>query len=128
MYYFLGQHSIICLLLHIYTVRTYATPMKTLNQLTYVNKSNIHGKGLFARVDIPENTVIGTLDGTPCKKDGPHVLWLDDTQGIKVTCDLKFINHADKPNACYYDDLTVVALKDIRADEEITHNYETADW
>lgn len=102
--------------------------MESLNQLTYVNKSNIHGKGLFARIDIPANTVIGTLDGISCKRNGPHVLWLSDTQGFKVSCNLKYINHADTPNACYYDDLTVVALRDIKVDEEITHDYETAEW
>jgi SET domain-containing protein len=45
-----------------------------------------------------------------------------------VSCNLKYINHADNPNACYYDDLTVAAIRDISANEEITHNYETADW
>lgn len=102
--------------------------MKTLKQLTYVNKSAIHGKGLYARIDIPEDTVIGTLDGTLCKRNGPHVLWLSDTEGFKVKCDLKYINHDDHPNACYYDDLTVVALRDIKVGEEITHNYESAEW
>jgi len=99
--------------------------MKKIKQLTYVSDSRIHGQGLFARTTIVKNTIIGTLRGRPCKNDGCYVLWLSDTQGFKVSCDLKFINHADNPNACYYDNLSVVALRNIEADEEITHNYES---
>ncbi len=36
---------------------------------------------------------------------------------------MKYINHSAKPNAVYYDDFTVVALRNIKADEEITHYY-----
>ena len=98
--------------------------MTSTDQITYVGDSNIHGKGLFASIDIAKDTVIGTLEGKPCKRDGTHVIWLSETQAFKVNCNLKYINHSDKPNACYYDDLTVVALRDIKAQEEITHNYE----
>jgi SET domain-containing protein len=45
-----------------------------------------------------------------------------------VICDLKYINHCERPNACYYDDLSVVALRDIEAGEEITHDYCCGDW
>jgi len=99
--------------------------MISIDQLTYVSDSNIHGKGLFASINIAENTIIGTLKGKPCKRDGAHVIWLSETQGFKVNCNLKYINHADQPNACYYDDLSVVALHEIKAGEEITHNYES---
>ena len=99
--------------------------MKKIKQLTYVNDSRIHGQGLFARANIPKDTIVGTLHGKPCKRDGCYVLWLSETQGFKVSCNLKYINHADKPNACYYDDLSVVALRNIEANEEITHNYAT---
>ncbi len=55
------------------------------------------------------------------------MLWLDDKTGFEVSCELKYINHSDSPNACYYNDKSVVALKDIEKGEEITHNY-GADW
>jgi SET domain-containing protein len=94
---------------------------------TYVDKSQIHGMGLFAGQPIAEGTVIGILKGRKTTQDGMHVLWLDEDTGFEVSCDLKYINHSDEPNACYYDDKSVVALRDIDAGEEITHNYE-ADW
>ena len=43
-------------------------------------------------------------------------------KGIEVQCIFKFINHKKRANACYYDDLTVVALRNIKKGEEITHN------
>jgi SET domain-containing protein len=55
-------------------------------------------------------------------------LWISERQGIEVICDLKYINHSQRPNACYYDDLSVIALRDIAPDEEITHDYGSNDW
>ena len=102
--------------------------MKSQNSLTYVAHSSIHGKGLFARIAIPEGAIIGELSGRASDEDGCYVLWLSETEGIEVTCDLKYINHADDANACYYDDLSVVALRNIAIHEEITHNYNSGDW
>jgi SET domain-containing protein len=95
---------------------------------TYVNDSKIHGKGLFASGSIPAGDIIGWLRGKPSDIDGPYVLWISASEGIEVLCDFRYINHADDPNACYYDDLSVVALRDIQPDEEITHNYYSNDW
>ncbi len=97
--------------------------MSSTSQLTYTAKSSIHGMGLFARQKIKKDTIIGHLEGHITKQDGMHVLWLDENTGFRVKCDLKYINHSDSPNACYYNDKSVVALRDIDADEEITHDY-----
>ena len=91
-----------------------------------VKNSRIHGKGLFAKTDIRRGEVIGTIPYKPAKQDGPYVLWVND-QGILVESDLKYINHSSSPNACYCDDLDVVALKKIARGEEITHDY-GEDW
>ena len=96
-------------------------------KLYVVKKSAIHGKGLFAQNKINKGDLIGTIKYNPVKKDGPYVLWLDEKIGIKVNSDLKYINHNPKPNACYCEDLQVVALKNIKPGEEITHDY-GADW
>jgi SET domain-containing protein len=95
---------------------------------TFVADSGIHGKGLFAGNFIGEGEIIGRLEGIPCTDDGPYVLWVSARQGIEVTCELRYINHADEPNACYFDDLSVVALRDIWPGEEITHDYYSNDW
>lgn len=99
-----------------------------MHKSTYVAASVIHGKGLFANTAIPGGAIIGWLQGKPSTTDGDYILWISERQGIEVLCDLKYINHSNEPNACYYDDLSVVALRDIDPDEEITHNYCSNDW
>jgi hypothetical protein len=88
-----------------------------------VKKSGIHGQGLFAIEAIPAGSLLGQCMTRPASKAGPHTLWLDDDVLVNVTCDLKYINHSKKPNVAYYDDLSVVALKDIKAGQELTHDY-----
>jgi hypothetical protein len=91
-----------------------------------VRESPLHGRGLFATQFIPEDTVIGWLQVKKAKKkklDGPYVLWIGGEKPVRVTCDLRFINHSSEPNAAYYDDLSVMALRDIEPGEEIVHNY-----
>jgi len=92
-----------------------------------VKKSDIHGKGLFAQCNIKKDTILGTLVCKPTREEGPYVLWVNEKLSVRVECDLKYINHNASPNACYYEDLQVVALKNIKKGEEITHNY-GEDW
>lgn len=97
--------------------------MKTL----YVKKSRVHGLGLFTKDAIKKGTVLGHLTGKIVSDNHSHVLWIQDEQGqwqgFEVQCDFKYINHSPHPNVAYYDDLTVVALKDIQAGEELLHDY-----
>ncbi len=89
----------------------------------FTKESHIHGLGLFAKKKIKRGEVIGEIKPKRAKKDGPHVLWISEEEGYKVNGPLRFINHSAEPNACYYDDLTVVAIQDIHPGDEITHNY-----
>lgn len=91
-----------------------------------VGMSLIHGTGLFATANIPRETVLGTLRTQPARRDGPYVL-TTDTGGYRVLCKLRYINHSKRPNVAYCDDLTVVALRSIKAGDELTHDYGD-DW
>jgi len=104
-------------------------PSATCDAAYEVRASAIHGLGLFAVRFIAEGEMLGECEVRPAVEDGPHVLWIeDDAVPVRVVNDLKYINHdAANPSACYYDDLTVVALRDIRPGEEITHDY-GGDW
>lgn len=95
------------------------------NDLVEVKQSPVHGRGLFARATIPRDTVLGVLKTQKARGNGPYVLWLDDDglERYRVLCDLRYINHGKKPNVAYYDDLTVVTLKSIRAGQELLHDY-----
>lgn len=88
-----------------------------------VQRSAIHGKGLFARTDIIEGTVLGVCETRPATEAGPHTLTMTDGRLIDVTCSLKYINHHKSANVIYYDDFTVVALRDVVAGEELLHDY-----
>ena len=95
-----------------------------LTELIRVQQSNIHGMGLFAAAFIAEGDVIGYVEGEAVHENGPHVLWINGgEEALRVVNDFRFINHHGDPNACYYDDLAVVALRDIAPGEEITHDY-----
>ncbi|WP_246128526.1 SET domain-containing protein [Pleionea sediminis] len=86
-------------------------------------RSKIHGRGLFADQPIRKGTLIGHLETKPVEKDGAYVLWLSETEAVRVLNQFRFINHSSRPNVAYYDDLTVVALKDIKEGDELVHNY-----
>jgi len=91
-----------------------------------VRESPLHGRGLFATTFIPEDTILGFLKTEPPPSnelEGPYVLWIDGVSPVRVTCDLRYINHSDEPNAAYYDDLSVMALRDILPGEELLHDY-----
>ena len=95
------------------------------NDLLEVRESPLHGRGLFAVQPIAKGTELGLCQAEPTEDDGLHVLWIDDAgcERVQVQCDLKYINHGKQPNVVYYDDLTVVALKKIKAGEELLHDY-----
>ena len=98
--------------------------------LYHVGESAIHGRGLFASADIPKETLIGVFDGPRTKRDGPHVLWVEDEDGVvygvRGTNELRFLNHADKPNA-ELDGQELWSLRRIRRGQEITIHY-GAEW
>ena len=88
-----------------------------------VEKSAIHGKGLFAPSNIAAGTVLSFCATRPAKEAGLHTLTMADGRLIDVTCSLKYINHHKSANVIYYDDFSVVALRDIAAGEELLHDY-----
>lgn len=87
-----------------------------------VKKSEIHGKGLFSAKKIRKHTVIGKCKVKKTKEANIYTLWVKD-KAFDVKCDLRFINHSSQPNVVYYDDFTVVALRNIKKSEELFHDY-----
>lgn len=87
-----------------------------------VAKSPIHGTGLFATTSIKAGTLLGYCRTRKTKTPSDYTLWLESGP-VDVTCRLKYINHSPSPNVAYYDDLSVVALKDLAPGDELTHHY-----
>ena len=120
------------------------------DNLTVVGKSNIHGQGLFAKVDIPEAVKIIEYTGERVTKEEAarrERLYLElshtnpdigssyvfelpdenyDIDGFH-SGDAKFINHSCNPNAEYIYEgenrIWVTSIKYISRGEEITMNY-----
>ncbi len=97
-----------------------------LDELFYVMESDIHGKGLFARQPIPQESYLGTYDGQTTRENGMHVLWVQESNGEWIGRDgenlLRYINHTTTPNA-EFDGFDLYAIRDIEPDEEITIDY-----
>lgn len=93
---------------------------------TRVTRSLIHGRGLFAAESIRKGQYIGTYRGKATTRDGMHVLWLTDEDGNyfgrRGTNALRYLNHADSPNA-EFSDYELYAMRDIAEGEEITIDY-----
>ena len=114
---------------------------------TYIDKSPIHGIGLFAGEFIKAGALVweyhpwfnsrfmpSEIDGLPavqmdfirhyaykdiCQPDGYIVLDVDDA---------RFLNHSDKPNLVHSsDEQTLVAACDIAEGTELTGDYRTFD-
>jgi len=99
----------------------------------YVAKANNLGKGIFAQADIRKDKIIFITKGTIekgsynpefyCK--GPNWLavaknkWLSPFKNNPW----RYINHSCNPNAGLKGKVTVVAMKDIKKDEQITIDY-----
>ena len=97
------------------------------NPLVFVQKSPIHGRGLFAAQALSNSEMIGFYEGPVVSEDGTYVLWVEDTPGgswtaYQGTNEMRFMNHDDEPNA-ELDGLNCYALEDIEAGTEITIDY-----
>jgi hypothetical protein len=102
------------------------TDNKELENLYYIDESDIHGKGLFSRVEIRVGDYMGTYDGPVVSDNGSHVLWVENDGGKWLGRDgmnlLRYINHKNEPYAefCGFD---LYALKQINVGDEVTIDY-----
>lgn len=106
-----------------------------------VNVSSVHGKGLFAKTDIPLGALImvirgEVISGDECERreeetNNVYIFWNGETYIDTADTDkIKYINHDCNPN-CDVDDrdehtLSLLAARDIKSGEELTidYNYE----
>jgi uncharacterized protein len=109
------------------------------NDFIEIKQSPVHGKGLFAKINIPEGTEICVIQGefideAECVRreddeNNNYIFWHSDENYIDVDKNfLRFLNHDCDPK-CYVEEnddttLLLIAEKDICAGEEITIDYE----
>ena len=103
------------------------------NKYLYIDESSIHQKGTFAKDNIFQNNIILSLDGVlvdlkDSAEDYPYGEWNAVAEGIflvrKKRTLYSYINHSRVPN-CKVDfsNYSVVAIRNIEKDEEITIDY-----
>lgn len=97
-----------------------------LKDLVYKAPSKIHGTGLFAARRFKGHEYIGTYAGPIARRNGRYVLWVTDEDGSETGVRglnlLRYLNHAQKPNA-YFDGVDLFAARRIEVGAEITFDY-----
>ncbi len=108
------------------------------DQMISFNTSAIHGTGGFAQVDLRAGTQVIEYTGRridkqeslrQCEQENPYIFHLDeewDLDGNVPWNPARLLNHSCAPNCEAQEEngrIWIVALRDIRAGEEITFNY-----
>jgi uncharacterized protein len=110
---------------------------------TEVRESKIHGRGLFATADIAKDEIVAVKGGhivdrktlreeiTP--RLGPVEIQIDEDLFIAPVSDeeregsMLYSNHSCNPNLGMRGEITFVAIHDIYAGEELTHDWAMTD-
>jgi SET domain-containing protein len=118
-------------------------PLSYLSAKTTVWASPIHGRGLFATVDIAKDEIVAVKGGhivdrktlrekiTP--RLGPVEIQIDDDLFIAPVTDeerelsMVYSNHSCDANLGIRGEITLVAMRNIRAGEELTHDWAMTD-
>src|ERR1043166_7345775 len=124
----------------------YHCPMMRLSYLspkTGVRESRIHGRGLFATADIAKDEIVAVKGGhivdrkTLREKITPRLgsveiqidddLFIAPVTGEERELSMLYLNHSCAANLGMRGEITFVAMRDIRAGEELTHDWATTD-
>ena len=118
-------------------------PLSFLSPKTEVRDSKIHGRGLFAVTEISKHEIVAVKGGhivdrktlrekiTPVL--GPVEIQIGDNLFIAPVSDeerelsMLYLNHSCDPNLGIRGEIAFVAMRDIRAGEELTHDWAMTD-
>jgi uncharacterized protein len=114
-----------------------------LSPKTEVRQSKIHGRGLFATADIVKDEIVAVKGGHIVDRKilrekitpqlGPVEIQIDDDLFITPVTDeerelsMLYSNHSCNANLGVRGEITFVAMRDIRAGEELTHDWAMTD-
>src|SRR6266567_936226 len=126
------QHAPPCLFYAMLTL-SYRSPK------TEVRASQIHGRGLFAIADIAKDEIVAVKGGHIINREtlrekvtprlGPVEIQIDKDLFIAPVTEeeredsMLYSNHSCNPNLGMRGEITFVAMRDIRAGEELTHDW-----
>ncbi len=100
-------------------------------QSIFLDKSQIHGVGVFSGKSFAKGDVIWKMSGRPkfhsSAKGEPNFVGIAPNVWIDPDPPIDTMNHSCKPNAGFAMDSELVALEDIEANTEITFDYSTTE-
>jgi uncharacterized protein len=118
-------------------------PLSYCSLKTRVRDSKIHGRGLFATANIAKDEIVAVKGGHIISREqlrekvtpalGPVEVQIDDDLFITpVTKEeregsMLYSNHSCDPNLGVRGEITFVAIRDIRPEEELTHDWAMTD-
>ena len=118
-------------------------PLSYRSPKTEVRESPIHGRGLFANADIAKGEVVAVKGGHIVNREqlregitprlGPVEIQIGDDLFIAPVTDeerelsMLYSNHSCDANLGMRGEITFVAMRNIRAGEELTHDWATTD-
>jgi len=110
---------------------------------TEVRERKIHGRGLFATTEIAKDEIVAVkgghivgrtaLRGEITPRVGPVEIQIDEDLFIAPVTEeeregsMLYSNHSCDPNLGMRGEITFVAMRHIRAGEELTHDWATTD-
>jgi uncharacterized protein len=119
------------------------TPLSYRSLKTEARESKIHGRGLFATADIAKGEVVAVKGGYIISREqfrekitprlGSVEIQIGDDLFIAPVTEeerdgsMLYTNHSCDPNLGMRGEITFVAMRDIRAGEELTHDWATTD-
>src|ERR1043166_4336941 len=119
------------------------TPLSYLSPKTEVRESKIHGRGLFAITDIAKDEIVAVKGGHIVDRKALHEqimprlgpveiqisddLFIAPVTGEERELSMLYLNHSCEPNLGIRGEITFVATRDIRAGEELTHDWAMTD-
>jgi hypothetical protein len=127
----------------LYTYSVGMIPLSYLSPKTEVRDSKIHGRGLFAITDITKDEIVAVKGGhivdrkTLREKIAPRLgpveiqidydLFIAPVNNEERELSMLYSNHSCNPNLGLRGEITFVAMRDIRAGEELTHDWAMTD-
>jgi len=118
-------------------------PLSYLSPKTEVRESKIHGCGLFAIAEIAKGEIVAVKGGHIVHRKalreqvtlglGSVEIQIDDDLFIAPVTDeerefsMLYLNHSCEPNLGVRGEITFVAIRHIRAGEELTHDWAMTD-
>jgi SET domain-containing protein len=118
-------------------------PLSYRSPKTEVRESTIHGRGLFATAEIAKGEVVAVKGGHIVSREqlreqvtprlGPAEIQIGDDLFIAPVTNeeregsMIYSNHSCNANLGMRGEITFVAMRDIRAGEELTHDWATTD-